>query len=86
MLAKDLAQASERNPGLPEMMHLFGIGDHGGGPTRAMLDAGVRWTDPKMVYPKTFFGLAQGYFSDVEGKLDSAHSPVWNYKTIAGGA
>ncbi len=51
-----------------------------------MLDAGVRWTDPKLVYPKAFFGVAQGYFSDVEGKLDSAHSPVWNYQTIAGGS
>jgi alpha-mannosidase len=86
MLAKDVAQGWKRNPGLPEMMHLFGIGDHGGGPTRAMLDAGVRWTDPKMVYPKTFFGVAQGYFSDVEGKLDSEHSPVWNYQSIAKGA
>lgn len=85
-LAKDVAQARQRNPGLPEMMHLYGIGDHGGGPTRAMLDSGVRWTDPKMVYPKTFFGVAQGFFSDVEGKLDSEHSPVWNYKTIAGGS
>jgi alpha-mannosidase len=85
-LAKDVAQARGRNPGLPEMMHLFGVGDHGGGPTRAMLDSGVRWTDPKMVYPKTFFGVSQGFFSDVEGKLDSEHSPVWNYKTIAGGA
>ena len=84
-LAKDVAQARQRNPGLPEMMHLYGVGDHGGGPTRAMLDSGVRWTDPKMVYPKTFFGVAQGFFSDVEGKLDSEHSPVWNYKTIAGG-
>jgi alpha-mannosidase len=86
MLAKDAAQAWKRNPGLPEMMHLFGIGDHGGGPTRAMLDAGVRWTDPKMVYPKTFFGVAQGFFSDVEGKLDSEHSPVWNYQSIASGS
>jgi alpha-mannosidase len=86
MLAKDVTQAWKRNPGLPEMMHLFGIGDHGGGPTRAMLDAGVRWTDPKMVYPKTFFGVAQGYFSDVEGKLDTAHSPVWNYQSIAKGS
>jgi alpha-mannosidase len=84
-LAKDVAQARQRNPGLPEMMHLYGIGDHGGGPTRAMLDSGVRWTDPKMVYPKTFFGIAQGFFSDVEGKLDSEHSPVWNYKSIAKG-
>jgi alpha-mannosidase len=86
MLATDVAQAWRRNPGLPEMMHLFGIGDHGGGPTRAMLDAGVRWTDPKMVYPKTFFGVAQGFFSDVEGKLDTEHSPVWNYRSIANGS
>jgi alpha-mannosidase len=86
MLAQDVTHADQRNPGLPEMMHLFGIGDHGGGPTRAMLDSGVRWTDPKMVYPKTVFGIAQGFFSDVEGKLDSAHSPVWNYKTIAAGS
>jgi alpha-mannosidase len=86
MLAQDVARADQRNPGLPEMMHLFGVGDHGGGPTRAMLDSGVRWTDPKMVYPKTFFGVAQGFFSDVEGKLDSQHSPVWNYKTIASGS
>lgn len=85
MLAQDVAHADQRNPGLPEMMHLFGIGDHGGGPTRAMLDSGVRWTDPKMVYPKAFFGPAQGFFSDVEGKLDSEHSPVWNYKSIATG-
>ncbi len=85
-LAEDVARARQLNPGLPEMMHLFGVGDHGGGPTRAMLDAGVHWTDPKMVYPKTFFGNAQGFFSDVEGKLDTAHSPVWNYKTIAGGS
>jgi alpha-mannosidase len=85
-LAKDVAQARQRNPGLPEIMHLFGVGDHGGGPTRAMLDTGIHWTDPKMVYPKTFFGAAQGFFSDVEGKLDSEHSPVWNYRTLAGGS
>jgi alpha-mannosidase len=85
-LAEDVARAQQLDPGLPEMMHLFGVGDHGGGPTRAMLEAGVRWSDPKRVYPKTFFGNAQGFFSDVEGKLDTAHSPVWNYKTLAGGA
>jgi alpha-mannosidase len=86
MLAHDVAQADQRNPGLPEMMHLFGVGDHGGGPTRAMLDAGVRWTDPEMVFPKAFFGVAQGFFSDVETKLDTPDSPVWNYKTIATGS
>ncbi|MGC1658598.1 MAG: glycoside hydrolase family 38 C-terminal domain-containing protein [Candidatus Acidiferrales bacterium] len=83
-LAQDVARARLLDPGLPEMMHLFGVGDHGGGPTRAMLDTGDRWTDPKMVYPKTFFGVAQGFFSDVEGQLDTPDSPVWNYKSIAG--
>ncbi|MGA9185276.1 MAG: hypothetical protein WBZ32_08260, partial [Candidatus Acidiferrales bacterium] len=82
-LAQDVARARLLDPGLPEMMHLFGVGDHGGGPTRAMLDTGDRWTDPKMVYPKTFFGVAQGFFSDVEGQLDTPDSPVWNYKSIA---
>ena len=66
-------------------MHLFGVGDHGGGPTRSMLDAGVHWFDPEMVYPQMKSGAAQGFFSDVEGKLDTEHSPVWNYKTMAAG-
>ncbi|MGA8036883.1 MAG: glycoside hydrolase family 38 C-terminal domain-containing protein [Candidatus Acidiferrales bacterium] len=82
-IAKDITIAREHNPGLPEMMHLYGVGDHGGGPTRAMLDSGMLWTDPKVVFPKMFFGAAQGFFSDVEGKLDTEHSPIWNYKSIA---
>ena len=81
-IAADVATSRERNPGVSEMMHLFGVGDHGGGPTRAMLDSGEQWTEPQMVYPKTFFGVAQGFFSDVETKLDTEHSPVWNYKSI----
>ena len=84
-LAEDIAVARRLNPGLPEMMHLFGVGDHGGGPTRAMLDNGMHLSGGGMVYPKTFFGAAQGFFSDVEGNLDTARSPVWNYKTLAAG-
>ncbi len=82
-IAADVAVLRDRNPGVTEMMHLFGVGDHGGGPTRAMLDSGERWTEPQVVFPKVFFGVAQGFFSDVEGKLDTEHSPVWNYKSIA---
>jgi alpha-mannosidase len=81
-IAADVAALRDRNPGVTEMMHLFGVGDHGGGPTRAMLDSGERWTEPQVAYPKVFFGVAQGFFSDVEGKLDTEHSPVWNYKSI----
>jgi alpha-mannosidase len=84
-MAEQLAKARTMNPGLPETMHLYGIGDHGGGPTRAMLDAGDRWTSPDVVYPRTTFGVAQSYFNDVEGKLDTEHAPVWNYAALAAG-
>jgi alpha-mannosidase len=42
-LSDDLATARQRSPGLTEMMDLYGVGDHGGGPTRAILDEGFRW-------------------------------------------
>ena len=84
-MAEQLAKARTLNPGLPETLHLYGIGDHGGGPTRAMLDAGDRWTSPDVVYPKATFGVAQSYFNDVENKLDTEHSPVWNYEALAAG-
>lgn len=84
-MARDIATAQTLNPGVPEMMHLFGVGDHGGGPTRAMLDQGMRWTSPDVVYPKANFGVAQQFFHDIEGRADTDHAPVWNYKTLASG-
>jgi alpha-mannosidase len=81
-IAADVNTSRALNPDVTEMMHLFGVGDHGGGPTRAMLDRGIRWTEPQLVFPKTTFGVAQGFFSDVEGKLDTEHSPVWNYVSM----
>jgi len=84
-MARDIATARALNPGVPEMMHLFGVGDHGGGPTRAMLDQGMHWTRPDVVYPKANFGVAQQFFSDVEARADTDQPPVWNYKTLAAG-
>jgi alpha-mannosidase len=84
-ISTDVAIARKLNPGLPEMMHLYGIGDHGGGPTRSMLDSGMRWTSPDRVVPQMSFGPAQGFFLDLESKLDNEHVPVWNYKTMASG-
>ena len=82
-LAYALGLASSHNPGLTEVMNLFGEGDHGGGPTRDMLDRGIRWSKPELVFPQMNFGSAQGFFSAVETKLDSERSPVWNYKSVA---
>src|ERR1700676_3670442 len=48
-LSQDIADYVP-STGFPEIMHLYGVGDHGGGPTRQMVDEGVRLTDPKVVF------------------------------------
>jgi alpha-mannosidase len=84
-IAKDVAIAKQLNPGTPLVMHLYGIGDHGGGPTRSMLDSGIRWTASDRVAPPMKFGTAQQFFSEIETRLDTEHAPTWNYKVMAGG-
>jgi alpha-mannosidase len=42
-LANDLVTARDRAPGMTDMMDLYGVGDHGGGPTRAILDEASHW-------------------------------------------
>src|SRR5580700_11104047 len=62
----------------PEMMHLYGIGDHGGGPTRVMLDHADQLRAPESVYPKLQFSFAREFFSDLEKKLPSMQVPTWD--------
>jgi alpha-mannosidase len=81
-LSADLAVARERSPGMTEMMDLYGIGDHGGGPTRSVLDEGDHWRDPNKVVPKYQFGIAQQFFTSVEKQIDP-DSPTWNYVVMA---
>ena len=83
-LAADLAQARKFSPGMTEMMDLYGVGDHGGGPTRTMLDQGLHWMQPDKVVPKMQFGTAGTYFSAVEKEL-APNSRTWDYRTIAQG-
>ena len=93
-LADDLVAARERSTGMTDMMDLYGVGDHGGGPTRAMLDEGFRWAEPDAasiaanggapVTPHYEFGTAQSFFSSVEKQI-APDSPVWNYQSIAKG-
>jgi len=86
-ISGDFAESVQRNPGTTEMMDLYGIGDHGGGPTRAMLDEGDHWIAAQKsgdAVPTMRYGTAQHYFSDVETKLNP-DSPVWDYDKIAKG-
>ncbi len=86
-ISGDFAESVQRNPGTTEMMDLYGIGDHGGGPTRAMLDEGDHWIAAQKAgdaVPTMRYGTAQHYFDDVETKLNP-DSPVWDYDKIAKG-
>ncbi len=83
-LSADLVQARQRAPGMLDMMDIYGIGDHGGGPTRAILDEGDHWAQPDKIIPKMQFGTSQTYFTNVEQSI-STNSPLWNYESIAKG-
>ncbi|HEU5457361.1 MAG TPA: glycoside hydrolase family 38 C-terminal domain-containing protein [Terracidiphilus sp.] len=83
-LSSDMAQARQFSPGMNNMMDLYGVGDHGGGPTRAMLDQGFHWAEPNHVVPHYQFGIAQNWFSTVEKEI-APNSPTWNYQSIAKG-
>jgi alpha-mannosidase len=93
-LSEDLKTARQRSTGMTEMMDLYGVGDHGGGPTRAMLDQGFHWAAPSavavaadggaLVTPKYEFNTAQSYFSSIEKQI-APESPTWNYRSIAKG-
>ncbi|MEL7315873.1 MAG: alpha-mannosidase, partial [Cyanobacteria bacterium J06559_3] len=50
----------EANTGLPEMLWLPGMGDHGGGPTRDMLEKARRWADSPF-FPKLRFTSVEEY-------------------------
>jgi alpha-mannosidase len=65
-------------PDKPEMMHLYGVGDHGGGPTRIMLDNADKLRAPDAVFPKLEFSFARDFFDDLEKKLPSMRIPTWD--------
>jgi alpha-mannosidase len=83
-LARDYVIAQKQATGLPSIMDLYGIGDHGGGPTRAILDEGFHWAAAGHVTPKIEFGTAQTYFSALEKQI-APESPEWDYRSIAKG-
>jgi alpha-mannosidase len=77
-LSNDLVKARTMNPGFDDLLDLYGVGDHGGGPTRAVLDQGLHWMQPDKVVPRMEYGTAQAYFSEVEKKI-APDSPTYNY-------
>ena len=62
----------------PEMMHLYGVGDHGGGPTRVMLDHAAQLRAPDTVFPQLQFSFARDFFGDIEKRLPDMQVPTWD--------
>lgn len=78
-MSRDLADFETRDH-YPMMMHLFGIGDHGGGPTRSMMDEAKPWADPNAIFPKIEFGKAQPYLEQVGADVAAGKVklPTWD--------
>src|ERR1022692_4820390 len=78
-LSQDIADYVP-STGFNEIMHLYGVGDHGGGPTRQMVDEAVRLEDPSVAFPKVQFSTARAFFDDAEKAITEGDlkPPVWN--------
>ena len=72
----DILKQFELNTGLKDMMILFGIGDHGGGPTEEILLEAEKLKDI-FIYPKVEYGTAEEYFSRITKEMDMNTLPVW---------
>ncbi len=71
----DRAKDFTTKTGVPDYMHVYGVGDHGGGPTRAMLDNAVA-LQKRAGFPKIeFAGAAQSFDTVLKSKQDF---PVWS--------
>ena len=67
-LAQDAGDYPAQNH-YPEIMHLYGVGDHGGGPTRQMLDEALKMESPAGVFPRTEFSTARAFFDGLEKSI-----------------
>jgi alpha-mannosidase len=83
-LSTDMVKARQQAPGITSILDLYGVGDHGGGPTRLILDQAARWMEPDKVAPATHFSTTASYFASVEKQI-APKSTVWDYCKIAQG-
>ncbi len=72
----DYACCWQQHTGINEALYLFGVGDHGGGPTRDMLELADRWSQSD-VFPNLEFTTAVKYLDKLASKADSQLLPVW---------
>ncbi|MGL5807196.1 MAG: alpha-mannosidase [Xenococcaceae cyanobacterium] len=69
----DYAVSWEKETGLQDAFWLPGVGDHGGGPTRDMLEVQERWQHSPF-FPRIEFTTALEYLE----KMNDRNFPIWN--------
>ncbi len=70
-----LSASFVKKTGINEYMHVYGVGDHGGGPTEGMLNTAVALKQ-RTDYPTLKYSKASDYFDMI---AKSKHDfPVWN--------
>ncbi|MFO0982888.1 MAG: glycoside hydrolase family 38 C-terminal domain-containing protein [Planctomycetota bacterium] len=62
--------------GLKDLLWVYGVGNHGGGPTRENIEVALDW-QKKDYLPRVTFATAGGFFSTIE-KRDLSKIPVVN--------
>ncbi|HIK30705.1 MAG TPA: alpha-mannosidase [Oscillatoriales cyanobacterium M4454_W2019_049] len=67
----------QRKTGSDRSLWLPGVGDHGGGPTRDMLEVARRWQDSP-VFPQMEFKTAAAYLRELNQQLGGETLPIWN--------
>jgi alpha-mannosidase len=75
-MVEDLARASQVSRSR-ESMYLYGVGDHGGGPTQQNIDA-ARHLQQTSLFPQLRFGKAQDFLDGLRAKAEELNIPVWN--------
>ncbi len=74
MVMSDYAVEWESQTGLQEIFWLPGVGDHGGGPTKDMIDVAAKW-DKSPFFPKIEFTTASKYLAKIKRNADKL--PLW---------
>ncbi|MEB3224467.1 MAG: alpha-mannosidase [Synechococcus sp.] len=68
------AQKWEEQTGLEDIFWLPGVGDHGGGPTKDMLQVARKWQQSPF-FPELEFSTAENYLNQVK---ETPNLPIWN--------
>ncbi len=67
----------QEKTGRDRSLWLPGVGDHGGGPTRDMLEVAGRWQSSP-VFPQMEFKTAAAYLTELSRQSDPETLPMWN--------